>query len=231
MSDDGGAGNGDADPSSTDEGASREDDLPPRHAGAVWLTGLPGAGKSTVAAALADRLAGRGVDHEVLSMDQVRGELSPEGDEPSYSAEERDRAYRALVDRAAEAARRTLVVVDATAHRREWRDALRARVEDDVGPDRFVEVHMDCPLEVAMEREAARTDHPAVADLYARALDRVRGGPVTADDPDLGEVIGVDVPYEAPDDPEVHVDAEAVGPNRAAARILEALRDRGLVRG
>lgn len=208
-----------------------------RHAvGAVWLTGLPGAGKSSVAAALSDLLDARGVDHAVLSMDRVRRELTPEGKEPAYSAEERDRAYEALVDRAAEAARARLVIVDATAHRRRWRDALRERVEADVGdggggegaggPGTFVEVHVDCPLEVAMEREAARTDHPAVADLYRRALQRRRG---QADHPDLGEVIGVDVPYEAPDDPEVRVDAVGESPEAAARRILDALVARGIV--
>lgn len=196
--------------------------------GAVWFTGLPGSGKSTVCDAVQDRLEAAGVACERLSMDRVRAQLTPD---PDYSAKERDRAYDALVRMAAARAQKTLVLVDATAHRRRWRDALRERVEADVGPagpgpGAFVEVHVDCPLEVAMEREAARKDHPAVADLYRRALERLRG---EADHPDLGEVIGVDVEYEAPAEPEVRVAADEAGPEEAAEQVLDALAAAGLL--
>lgn len=198
-------------------------DAAPAPRGALWFTGLPGAGKSTVCDAVEERLKALGVALERVSMDQVRDVLTPE---PDYTEAERARAYDALVMLAGLLARHTLVLVDATAHRRRWRDALRERVEADIGPDAYVEVHVDCPLEVAMEREAARTDHPAVADLYRRALERLRG---EADHPDLGDVIGVDVEYEAPKAPEVRVASEEVGPKEAAERVLVALREAGLL--
>lgn len=179
--------------------------------GAVWLTGLPGSGKSTIARELAQLLDQEGIECEHLQMDRIRDVVTPD---PDYTEEERDRAYRVLVLVAELLARHTLVIVDATAHRRAWRDLLRERV------DRFVEVHVDCPLEVAMEREAARKDHPAVADLYRRALERLRG---EAEHPDLGEVIGVDVGYEPPVDPEVRVASDEEDPRQAAERIRAAL--------
>lgn len=185
--------------------------------GAVWFTGLPGAGKSTIVRAVADELADRDVPCEVLSMDDVRDLLTPD---PAYTEEEREQAYRGLVGIAERLARHCVVLVDATAHRRAWRDALRGRV------DRFVEVHVDCPLEVAMEREAAREDHPAVADLYERALERHRG---EADHPDLGDVIGLDVPYEAPEDPEVRIRSDETPPERAASEVLKAMASSALL--
>lgn len=175
--------------------------------GVVWLTGPPGAGKTTIADALSALLDADGIAHERLSMDEIRDVLTPD---PDYTETERDVAYRALGLIASALADHTLVLVDATAHRRAWRDLVRERV------DRFAEVHVDCPIEVAMEREAARTDHPAVADLYERALEVKRG---EADHPDLGDVVGLDVPYEAPKDPEVRVDAVEEDPEEAARRI------------
>lgn len=112
---------------------------------AIWLTGLPGSGKSTVARGLARELARRGVRFEVLESDKARKLLTPN---PTYSPEERDAFYRSLVhfgDQLAEAG--VNVIFDATANKRVWRDEARRRFP------RFMEIYLDTPLEVCMRRD------------------------------------------------------------------------------
>jgi adenylylsulfate kinase len=119
----------------------------------VWLTGLPRAGKTTLAARLRDRL-GNAV---ILDGDEVRDALVPR---PGYDDRARDDFYRTLGNLAVLLARQGLtVLVPATAHRRAWRDAARAAAP------RFVEVH------VAASLDACRTRDPAglYDDLSARA--------------------------------------------------------------
>ncbi|WP_449242706.1 adenylyl-sulfate kinase [Desulfovibrio sp.] len=162
---------------------------------AVWITGLPGSGKSALARGLEDRLAGRGLDVVRLSMDERRKEWFPE---PRYDEDERRRAYELLVGEAADlAARGTGVILDATAHRKAVRDLARARIP------RFAEIHLQCGLDAAMRREAGRPQGQVMAGLYAKALERRRTGVQT---PGLGQVIGVDVPFEADPSAECRID-------------------------
>ncbi|MGI0085645.1 MAG: AAA family ATPase, partial [Nitrososphaerales archaeon] len=86
----------------------------------LWFCGLPGSGKSTVSKLVVKMLEKRGVKAIYLSMDETRKKIFPN---PTYSDEERDAAYRAFVLLGS-----TLcsnghnVVLDATAHKRKWRD-------------------------------------------------------------------------------------------------------------
>jgi adenylylsulfate kinase len=140
----------------------------------VWVTGLPGAGKSTFAAALAARLREAGREPLVLDGDAVRGALSPS---PGYDDDARDDFYRTLGRLAALAAAQGLiVVVPATAHRQRWRDEARARAP------RFVEV-----LVATSPGECRRRDPRG---LYA--------------DPRVAaELPGVGAAYDPPAHPEV----------------------------
>jgi adenylylsulfate kinase-like enzyme/CBS domain-containing protein len=101
---------------------------------AIWITGPPGSGKSTVTRLTAERLARIGVPVTVLELDRLRAVLTPRA---TYTDAEREVVYRALVFMAA-----TLtgagrpVLIDATGHRREWRDLARAEI------DRFAEVEL-----------------------------------------------------------------------------------------
>ncbi|HEY7362835.1 MAG TPA: adenylyl-sulfate kinase [Methylomirabilota bacterium] len=167
---------------------------------AVWVTGLPGSGKSVVARALASRLADLGHPAVVLELDAIRKLLTPT---PSYTDWERDLVYRALVYMA-----RTLtscgvpVIIDATAHRRVWRDLARSVIS------RFAEIQLVCPLDVCRAREAERPRGNAPAGIYAAA-----GQPG-------GTVPGVDVPYEPALDPEIVVDTVRDDVPTAVARIV-----------
>jgi len=174
---------------------------------AVWITGLPGSGKTTVAKAVVEGLTRRGFAAVHLSMDERRKVYTPH---PVYSPEERERAYAMFVDEAAFLARGGKgVVMDATAPRLAMRRRARALIP------RFAEIHLRCPVREAMRREAARPEGLVMAGLYEKALRRKAEGTQT---PGLGAVPGVDEPFEEDDKAELVVDAAAIGPEEAARR-------------
>jgi len=172
----------------------------PAPAFAVWLTGLPASGKSTVARALAAELAGKGIRAAVLESDAVRREISSQ---PKYDDAERDAFYATLAYLA-----RVLVlhgvpvIVDATANRRAYRDRAREAIP------RFLEVHVHCPLAVCQARDPK--------GIYRR------GAEGTAQN-----VPGVSAPYEPPLMSGVVVDGERDDPAAAARRIVSALEEKG----
>lgn len=162
----------------------------------VWLTGLPASGKTSLAYTLRVALRRRGVNAVILDSDEVRAILTPS---PTYTRDERDRFYAALVELAALLTRyHANVIVAATASRRTYRDAARR------GLSPFAEVWIRCPIEVCRCRDSK--------GLYARA-----------DAGDITTLPGVGVPYEVPEAPDVIVDSDRQSPETEAERIIEAL--------
>lgn len=150
---------------------------------AIWITGLPGSGKSTLARAVAETLKSRGIAVKLLELDEVRRVVTPE---PTYTEAEREIVYRALAFMARLVTEAGVpVIIDATAHRRAWRDLARRLIPA------FAEVQLLCALEVCREREQSRRWGHAPRAVYSRA-----GKPGAT-------VPGVDVPYEAALRPEV----------------------------
>lgn len=180
---------------------------------ALWFTGLPGCGKSTIARAVRAELAARGVEVDLLAMDERRRAYFPH---PQYTAEERAQAYALIVREAAElAALGRAVIIDATAHKLAMRQEARPVIA------RFAEVLVRCPLPEAMRREAVRgaqqAHHKAyvMPGMYQKALVRKRTGvPV----PGLGQVVGVDVDYE--ENPEAECVLDALKPVEENARAV-----------
>jgi adenylylsulfate kinase len=171
----------------------------------VWLTGLPSAGKTTIATAVADELRARGVPVEVLDGDRVRAELCAD---LGFSRADRD----ANVHRIGWVARLlaghgVLALVSVIAPYAQGRDQVRARHEE--GGLAFVEVHVDTPL-----AECERRD---VKGLYARQ----RAGAITG-------LTGVDDPYEAPADPELRVTTVGRSAPECATDVLAELKRRSL---
>lgn len=171
---------------------------------AIWITGPPGSGKSALARSAAERLRALGEPVRVLELDEIRRVLTPAA---TYSAEEREAVYRALGWMAALLAGVGVpVIVDATAHRRAWRDLARAAIRH------FAEVQLVCPLEVCRRREQARTGGHAPRGIYARA-----GRPGAT-------VPGVDVPYEPALRPELTIDTASEPLAEGAAKIVALVR-------
>jgi adenylylsulfate kinase len=164
----------------------------------LWLTGLSGAGKSTIAEALVPRLRAEGQRVELLDGDVVRTHLS-QG--LSFSREDRDINVARIAFVAHLLARNgVFVVVAAISPFREARDAARAVIGD------FVEIHVAPPLEECIRRD--------VKGLYKKAL----AG-------EIGQFTGISDPYEPPQNPELKLDTSAVSLEESVARIFQWLRD------
>jgi adenylylsulfate kinase len=169
---------------------------------AVWLTGLPASGKSTVARALVAELQALGVHPAVLESDAVRREITPNA---TYGEVERDAFYATLAYLArALVAHGVPVIVDATANRRAYRDRAREAIP------RFLEVHVRCPIAVCQARDPK--------GIYRRGAEGK-----------APNVPGVSAPYETPLLPEVIIDGERDDPAAAAGRIVSALREKGFL--
>ena len=147
----------------------------------VWFTGLPASGKSTLARRVHARFVATGRTPVLLDGDELRNVL----DAHSYEVTDRDRFYRSLAGLAALFANQGLIVlVAATAPRRQDRDRARAQVAAD---GVFIEVWVKTPLSECAARDPK--------GLYAQAR---RG--------DARELPGVGVAYEPPLAPEVIAD-------------------------
>jgi len=162
----------------------------------IWLTGLPGSGKSTIADHVADLLRAGGQPTERLDGDAVRALFPGTG----FSREAREEHLRRVGYMASRLeAHGTTVVASFVSPYRASRDAIRAMCRN------FVEVWVSTPLE-----ECERRDPKG---LYAKAR---RG--------EAKQVTGVDDPYEAPEHPEVVIDTTGMTAEEAARRVLETMR-------
>ena len=172
----------------------------------VWLTGLSGAGKTTIGHAVAGELERRGLHVEVLDGDIVRTHLSKG---LGYSHEDRDTNIERIGWVASRLTRHSAaVVVAAISPYDTTRKRVRALVEEH-GP--FVEVWVKASVE-----ECARRD---VKGLYAKAF----AGEIT-------QFTGVDDPYEEPDDAEVVADTVVLSPDESVALVMAELERIGVVR-
>ena len=171
----------------------------------IWLTGLPSAGKSTIAHGVEPLLRDRGLRVEVLDGDAVRPHLAAAR---GYSREDRAINIRRIGWVAELLARNGVVVlVSAIAPFRDVRDQVCAAHEANGTP--YLEVHVSTPVEVASERD--------VEGLYARQ----RVGEISG-------LTGVDDPYEEPLVPDLVIAAHEHPVEESVALLIEHLTARGL---
>jgi adenylylsulfate kinase len=148
-------------------------------------------------------LAERGVDIAVLESDALRQVLTPH---PLYTEEERLLFYGQIVYIGALLTRHGVpVIFDATAHRRIYRDAARQQIGN------FLEVYVDCPLEVCMRRDPK--------GIYRKAKEGK-----------ASEVPGLQVSYEPPEKPDLTIRGDEETPEIGARRLFLLLAQKGLLR-
>jgi len=178
------------------------------HGATVWLTGLSGSGKSTVAGEVARALAAAGVPAYTLDGDNLRHGLN--GD-LGFSAEDRTENVRRVAEVARLVADAGLVaLVPVISPYRAGRE--HARLLHEAAELVFVEVYVQAPLDVCEARDPK--------GLYRKA----RAG-------ELRGFTGVDDPYEPPQRPDLVIDTTTTSPADAAAAVVESLGALGVVAG
>ncbi len=172
----------------------------------VWLTGLPSAGKTTLATALAARLREQGVQRvELLDGDEVREFLSKG---LGFSREDRDTNVLRIGWVAATLAQHgVLVLASVISPYAETRAAVRA-LHDQRAVD-FLEIHVATPVEVCSDRD--------VKGLYAKQ----RAGELTG-------LTGVDAPYEVPVAPDARIPTHEQTLEESVDQLMALLQGRGL---
>jgi bifunctional enzyme CysN/CysC len=170
----------------------------------VWLTGLSGAGKSTVANRLEQLLLGSGAHSMLLDGDNVRHGLNRD---LGFTDTDRVENIRRLGEVAKLMADAGLIVL--TAFISPFR-ADRQMAREIVAPHQFIEVFIDTPLEECIRRDPK--------GLYAKA----KAGAIP-------NFTGLDSPYEAPEEPELRLSTIGQSPDTLAEALIDALRQRGVI--
>jgi adenylylsulfate kinase len=166
----------------------------------LWFTGLSGSGKSTLANVLVQRLRDSGRQVELLDGDAVRTNLTAD---LGFSKEDRDENIKRIAFVSKLLSRNGVVAITAAiSPYQEARDRARSEIDD------FVEVFVDCPLEVCASRD--------VKGLYAKAL---RG--------EIPHFTGVSDPYEPPPNPEIWIHSDRQSPEESADMVLSRLEELG----
>ena len=166
----------------------------------LWMTGLSGAGKTTIALLLVEELKRRGLKVERLDGDVVRQSLTRD---LGFSKEDRDKNIERVTFVAKLLSRNGVACICSFISPYQ---AVRDQVRE--ATTNFVEVYVDAPLEVVMERD--------VKGLYEKAI--------------AGEIpnfTGISDPFEAPTNPDIHVRTDQQTPEESTDMILSFLEERG----
>ena len=168
----------------------------------LWMTGLSGAGKTTIALILEEELKNRGCKFERLDGDVVRESLTRD---LGFSKEDRDKNIERVSFVAKLLSRNGVgCVCSFISPYQSVRDMVRA------GTTNFIEVFIDAPLNVVIDRD--------VKGMYKKAI--------------AGEIpnfTGISDPFEAPANPEIHIHTDQETPAESAQRILTYLEQQNFI--
>ncbi|AEA47028.1 adenylyl-sulfate kinase [Archaeoglobus veneficus] len=168
----------------------------------IWLTGPSGAGKTTLANALYEKLSEMGLNVEVLDGDGIRSQLYPD---LGFSREEREMHNRVVVQMAKLLAKNGVItIVSVISPFRESREYARQEIEN------FMEVYLKCPLEVRVQRDPK--------GLYSKAL---KG--------ELKGLTGYDGAYEEPENPELVLETHRMSVEEEVDAILKKAKELGFM--
>ena len=172
----------------------------------LWITGLPGSGKTTIARGVAEKLRQRGLKVELLDGDEVRRWLSPEA---GFTREDRTRHLIRVAHVAKLLARNEVAVIASfVSPYKDVRKKAREIIEGEGIP--FIEVYVECSLGECMRRDPK--------GLYKRAL---RG--------EIKHMTGIDDPYEPPENPEIKVNTEKDGIAENIEKVISKVEELKLI--
>jgi adenylylsulfate kinase len=168
----------------------------------LWFTGLPCTGKSTLAELVAKEFERRGRGVEILDGDVVRTNLTKG---LTFSKEDRDENIRRIGFVCGLLSKHGAIAISAAiSPYRAVRDEVRSKIEN------FIEIFVDTPLELCIQRD--------VKGMYKKAL----AG-------EMKNFTGISDPYEPPLHPELVIETQKEGPEQSAARIVEKVEQVGFV--
>jgi adenylylsulfate kinase len=170
----------------------------------IWFTGLSASGKSTIAHAVEEKLYDRGILTYVLDGDNIRHGLNKD---LGFSAEDREENIRRIGEVGKLFADAGIIVMTAfISPYRADRDKARKLHE----PAKFIEVFVDAPLNVLEDRDPK--------GLYKKA----RAG-------EIPEFTGISAPYEAPENPEIHLDTSKMNIEECANAVIQYLEEKEII--
>lgn len=162
---------------------------------AIWFVGLSGSGKSTIAGRVEQELYNLGLHAFLLDGDNVRSGLNKDLDFGSKSRSENIRRIGEVTNLMVNSGLITVVAFISPFA------ADRAKARETIGTDNFIEVYVECPIEVCEQRD--------VKGLYAKA----RAGEIT-------DFTGVNSPFEAPENPEILVNTVSMTEQECIDKII-----------
>jgi adenylylsulfate kinase len=172
-----------------------------QHAKVLWIYGLSGSGKTTIAIALEKALHDRGFLTQILDGDNIRSGIN---NNLGFSAEDRAENLRRIAEVNKLFFNCGVIAINCFISPLKEN---REMVKQIIGDDDFIEIFVDTPLEICEQRD--------VKGLYQKA----RSGKIK-------NFSGIDAPFENPDNPNIRVQTENISPEGAVAQILEVILPR-----
>jgi adenylylsulfate kinase len=165
----------------------------------IWLTGLSGSGKTTIAESLSDYFKINKINHEILDGDAYRAILSPND---GYSKEERDQFRRKIIFIAEVLIKNKIIcIIPLLSSTRIIRDEARKKLKY------FIEVYVKCPIEICAKRDP-------------------KGHYKKVKEGKLKNFVGIDIDYEESLNPEIIIESNNISVNESVEKIVKYISER-----